>query len=359
MRLRVLLVLLALCSVIAAPAQAAPGYEISIQPRDLTFSPGAGAVNGHWAVLWSTGATSAGVTTTDTVDRLSVEVDADQCEGAPHFEIALDGVTGLSQEVDGTGVYAVPLDWAPGYHRVTFRFLDDHRTAACDRNVRFRAVSLFSQSSNPGPYTFQQLKTRYVDIAPVTAGNATNQRAKLWNDGAMHFRLDSHGTTYLVVAIVVTPCGDRRPDVTVTVDGSEVVSGPARAGRTNLGLDGRLPDGPHDIVLRMSRDANIVGCDGNVALTSALFDGNVPAAAASAAERFEATLRPGDFTFSPGAASCDRDVLVRGEREVAVAGSFRDGVHDVVLRMSRDPNTATCDGNVAVVGAGFAGLLRP
>jgi hypothetical protein len=271
--------LLALPSTLGGPARAAAAYELSVQPADFTFSPGAGAESGHWAVLWSTGSATAAVTTTGFVDRLQLEADADQCEGAPHLEVAVDRVTELSQEVDGTGLYVVPLAWAPGRHRVTFRFLDDHRTSRCDRNVRFRGAMLFGPFSDPGfpgLYTFQQLKTRYVDVIPVTAGNTTSQRAKLWNNGSMHVRLDSHGSTYLVLTIVVVGCQGRQADVTVTVDGSVVASGAARAGRTNLGLDGRLADGAHDIVLRMSRDPNTATCDGSVALTSALFDGNVP-----------------------------------------------------------------------------------
>ncbi len=271
--------LLTLPSAVGAPAHAVAAYELSVQPADFTFSPGAGAVSGHWAVLWSTGSASSAVTTTGFVNRLQVEADADQCEGAPHLEVAVDGVTELSQEVDGTGLYVVPLAWAPGRHRVTFRFLDDHRTGSCDRNVRFRGAMLFGPFSIPGfpgLYTFQQLKTRYVDVIPVTAGNATSQRAKLWNNGSVHFRLDSHGSTYLVITIVVAGCQGRQADVTVTVDGRVVVSGEAREGRTNLGLDGRLRDGAHDVVLRMSRDPNTAACDGSVALTSALFDGNVP-----------------------------------------------------------------------------------
>jgi hypothetical protein len=272
--------LLTVASAMGGPARAAAAYELSVPPADFTFSPGAGAVSGHWAVLWSTGAASAAVTSTRFLDRLQVEADADQCEGAPHLEIAVDGVTRLSQEVDGTGLYVVPLDWAPGRHRLTFRFLDDHRTSRCDRNVRFRGALLFGPFSIPGfpgLYTFQQLKTRYVDVVPVTAGNATSQRAKLWNSGSLHFRLDSHGSTYLVLTIEVVGCQGRQADVTVTVDGTVVVSGAARAGLTHLGLDGRLPDGAHDIVLRMSTDPNTATCDGNVALTSALFDGNVSA----------------------------------------------------------------------------------
>lgn len=263
----------------AAPAQAAAAYQVSIQPRDFAFSPGAGAVSGRWAVLWSTGSASATVTTTRFLNRLQVEADADQCEGAPHFEVAVDGVTRLSQEVDGNGLYVVPIDWAPGRHRVTFRFLDDHLTSQCDRNVRFRGALLFGPFSIPGfpgMYTFQSLKTRYVDVNPMRAGNTTTERAKLWNNGSLHFRLDSHGSTYLVITLTVLGCQGRQADVTITVDGTVVVSGEAPPGRTEFELDGRLPDGPHDFVLRMSHDPNTATCEGNVALTSVMFDGNVP-----------------------------------------------------------------------------------
>ena len=111
------------------PAYAAERTRVQLPAEDFSFSPGAGRPTSRQLVLWSTGSATTYVDTAAAMGSLDFTAVAQQCEGAPHLQVAVDGVTRLTQEVDGVGSYRVRIDWAGGRHKVTFRFLDDHRTA--------------------------------------------------------------------------------------------------------------------------------------------------------------------------------------------------------------------------------------
>lgn len=51
------------------------------------------------------------------------------------------------------------------------------------------------------------------------------------------------------------------------------------------------------------------------------------------------------------------DEAVQGFHAIETVRSFPDGPHDFLLTLSRDPNTATCNGNVSLVGAQFQGFV--
>jgi len=266
-----------LLPVLATPTVAVERFEASLRPGDFTFSPGAGRASERSVILWSTGAASAYVDTPDVAGSLQFSARAYQCEGAPHLQVAVDGVTRLTQEVDGDGSYGIALSWPAGRHKVTFRFLDDHRTASCDRNVLVRDMSLYLPGRAVSLYSRTSLRPEHASVEPPTAGSVTPVRAALRSNGALRFRLDSLFASDLYVALVGVGFSGRTADVVVTVDDATIYAGPAP----------------------------------------------------------------------------------QRERRIAVAGSFGDGGHDLALEVTGDPDTATCDGSVAVTGAGFAGLLRP
>jgi hypothetical protein len=261
---------------LAPPAQAFQVYEESIQPYQLTFSPGAGAASGSHAVLWSTGAASAYLSTTAFLRSMQFVVDAQQCDGAPHLQVAVDGVTRFSQEVDGLGTHGLQVDWPPGRHKVTFRFLDDHRTSRCDRNILLTSIWFYGLSedgSSQPIFTSSWLKDEYVAVEPTWAGSTNPDRATLRTTGSLRFRLDSQLSDQLSVALIGTSCAGRRGDVLLTMDGDVLYSGQAPDGYAPVELERSFGDGPHQFVLAMTHDSNTATCDGTVAVDDVVFNG--------------------------------------------------------------------------------------
>jgi hypothetical protein len=261
---------------LAPPAQAFGVYEESIQPYQLTFSPGAGAASGSHAVLWSTGAASAYLSTTAFLRSMQFVVDTQQCEGAPHLQVAVDGVTRFSQEVDGRGYYGLQVDWPPGRHKVTFRFLDDHRTSSCDRNILLGAVWFYGLSedgSSQPIFTSTWLKDQYVAVEPTGAGSTNRDQATLRSNGSLRFRLDSQISDTLYVGLLGKGYAGRRGDVLLTMDGEVLYRGPAPDGYAPVTVDRFFVDGPHVFVLTMTHDSNTATCDGTVGVNDVVFDG--------------------------------------------------------------------------------------
>ena len=76
--------------------------------------------------------------------HLSVRLTAMACGGLPRFRLSVDGVVITEQEVPasssvgpygGERVYTVDRSWADGMHKVEIAYLNDLRTATCDRNL--------------------------------------------------------------------------------------------------------------------------------------------------------------------------------------------------------------------------------
>ena len=267
------------------PARADDSYGLRIPSTRFTFSPGAGAAVGDWTMLWSRGAASAYVTTTALVRDIEFAVDPQLCEGAPHLEVAVDNTTVFSQEMlggrgyltDDGSDYAVPGYWRPGRHKLTFRFLDDHRTASCDRNVRLRGIVM---SGDTYIFTSQALLSSAVEVRPVTAGQVGawsrpwGGLARLWNDGSLSFRLDSQRAKELGIWFTGTLCEGSTAHVRVVMDGrvlhdgllpnSWLVSGLPRG---YLELGGSIPDGVHTFTVTMSEGLRTASCNRNLVIT--------------------------------------------------------------------------------------------
>lgn len=150
-----LLALTGLTGLTAPAASAEPAAS-----RTWSVSTGAGAVRaatdtpgGTFALLASPGTAT---TTLSGSGAVVLRARGDQCEGAPRAEVAVDGrVLGTVRVVNASGWWEYPVG-APvtaGAHRVVVTFLNDHRTRACDRNLRAGWVTLSSGTTAPTPPT--------------------------------------------------------------------------------------------------------------------------------------------------------------------------------------------------------------
>lgn len=117
-------------------------------PTQIT--PGAGMVqaaptaSGQEALLWSEGTATATVSGSG---QATVKARADLCDGAPTFELMVDGaVVGRAQVVNPTSGpywdYPVGQPIGAGTHTISLTFIDDFSRPGCDRNLHIADVFL-------------------------------------------------------------------------------------------------------------------------------------------------------------------------------------------------------------------------
>jgi Polysaccharide lyase/Ca-dependent carbohydrate-binding module xylan-binding len=156
-----------LASTTAALA-AMPGLaqaDASVQGESLTLAPAKSGVivsdsaaEGHKALkLLSNGSASRSVASTTGLDRISVRARGQSCAGAPKLTVDVDGVRRLTATVSATkyAAYSASAALPTGTHAVKVAFVNDSRSATCDRNVFVDAIALRSgpEPAVPAPAT--------------------------------------------------------------------------------------------------------------------------------------------------------------------------------------------------------------
>jgi hypothetical protein len=113
--------------------------------RGVTFAPtGAGVSSAGGATLWSTGSFT-GALDSGEADRLDIKMRSAACEGTARFRLRVDGELITERAVppprDGASSYTAERTWTNGMHTIEIAFLNDVRTATCDRNLSVLGVS--------------------------------------------------------------------------------------------------------------------------------------------------------------------------------------------------------------------------
>lgn len=173
--------LLGLCPAGTPAARAAP--VATLQAERLALPAAAGqvfadpaAAGGAGLLVWSDASASGSVTTTAATDRVRVVARGDQCGGAPVLRLTVDGVAAGTATVSSTtwAAYTVRVPRAAGAHSVAVAFVNDTRTATCDRNLRLDRISLLAPAATPGPWGGLPL---YVDPASDAVREAAARRS--------------------------------------------------------------------------------------------------------------------------------------------------------------------------------------
>jgi endoglucanase len=149
-----------LATTVLAALAAAPGAWAAtqaVEAETLTPAPGSGmtfadarASGGRALLIWSTATAQAGVTT-HAARRITVRARGDQCAGAPHMRVTVDGRVAMEVAVGATEWrdYAADLALSDGPHTLAVRFTDDAMAAGCDRNLRVDRVTFTSTAAQP------------------------------------------------------------------------------------------------------------------------------------------------------------------------------------------------------------------
>src|SRR5215208_2000167 len=134
---------------IVAPAAHADSTSTSVEAESMSLTSGAGgsfadstASGGRALQIWSNGTASATMASTG-LQQVWVKARGDQCGGAPRMVVSLDGRTVMTKDVSASTwtVFSASIGAANGLHTVAVSFINDYRTAKCDRNLRVDKVT--------------------------------------------------------------------------------------------------------------------------------------------------------------------------------------------------------------------------
>ena len=112
------------------------------------------ASGGRGLLIWANGSASASLSSSG-LQQLWVKARGDQCSGAPHMVVTLDGKTVMTRDVTATTwtAYSASVSAADGPHTVAVAFTNDYRTKRCDRNLRLDRVTLTGSTSSSNPFS--------------------------------------------------------------------------------------------------------------------------------------------------------------------------------------------------------------
>ena len=152
------------------------------EAETAALTPGAGQVftdatasAGQGLLIWSNGA-AAGWLSAPAGGTLEVRAEGDQCNGAPHMQVAVDGTTVMTVAVPNTkwATFPVPGSWAGGTRRVSVAFTDDYRDSSCDRNLR---VDLWRVAPAPQARLATQTGNPFAGATGYVDPNSNPRRA--------------------------------------------------------------------------------------------------------------------------------------------------------------------------------------
>jgi Ca-dependent carbohydrate-binding module xylan-binding len=153
--------------------------DYTVEGEAMSWTPGSGqavgdalAPDGTAFAASANGTGSATVTTTHSTIRIAVSARGDQCQGAPHMTVSLDGVQVISADVANAGwyqEYGVDLYAPAGQHTIAIAYTNQLQVAGgCVRRLGVDAAMLNGQ-----PFSLSSYRNRPLDpSAPIDQGSA-------------------------------------------------------------------------------------------------------------------------------------------------------------------------------------------
>jgi endoglucanase len=260
-------------AVLAGPPAAAQAADLAIGGEALTLASGSGQVfsdssagGGQALLIWSN-ATASGTVSTSGAQSVRVRARGDQCAGAPHMVVAVDGTTILSQDVSSStwASYGADASLSDGSHKVTVAFTNDYSTAACDRNLRVDSITFSSARRVEGEAMSLPSANGQVFSDSAASGG---QALLIWNNAGATAAYSTTG----VATITAVARGDQcagAPHMVVSVDGKTWLSQDVAATSwTSYSASAPLADGVHTFAVSFTNDYMASGCDRNLRIDS-------------------------------------------------------------------------------------------
>lgn len=243
-----------------------------------TFSDGAASA-GSGLLIWSTGAASADVTL-PAVTKAIVRARGDLCDGSPTLVLKVNGNEAGRVVVSNTRwqEYEFSVSLPRGAHKLEVAFPNDHRTRACDRNLRLDRLTFVEAPSSLPINRFEAETMTLASGAGMVFGDASASEGKallIWSNATASARVETRGAQRLAVKARGDLCSGA-PRLVVKIDGSQVLSQTVEATSwTEHGAEVSLADGAHLVEVSFTNDYSS-GCDRNLRIDSLSFSEAVP-----------------------------------------------------------------------------------
>jgi endoglucanase len=259
-------------AVAATPARAATTATIAASSMSLPASSGttfadSSATGGTALLIWSNATASASVTTA-AAQAIVVRARGDQCQGAPHMIVSVDGRTVLSQAVPATAWtnYAADAAIPAGTHTVSVSFDNDYLDSSCDRNLRVDSVAL---RDTRGFAAAAMALPSCCGHVWQDSSAAEGSSLEIWTFGTATI---DYATAQAVRSIAVTARGDLcagAPQMVVAVDGHTVLTQAVDTTSWHTySVNAALPAGSHTVAISFTNDYLTASCDRNLWLDS-------------------------------------------------------------------------------------------
>jgi hypothetical protein len=118
--------------------------EQRLNPAAVSFTPASAGMGSPSAARLRANGSFTGSLDSHAAKRFTMRLTARACAGLPRFRLSIDDVMITEQQVPAVSangpngaerVYTIEKYWADGVHKVKVSFLNDRRTATCDRNM--------------------------------------------------------------------------------------------------------------------------------------------------------------------------------------------------------------------------------
>lgn len=248
---------------------------LRIEADQFSVAPaGAGAFvappgSSQYLGLWASGATATTSFRFDSARAgLVVVARADACEGWPEMAVSVDGVEvgRVTVSTSYSGSYRFAGTWAVGSHRLAVKFVNDHRTPACDRNLKLHAavfgdpVGAPTVYVNPHDFTLDPSAGSYFRW-----GERGTPGMVIWSNATASTEVWLQHATRIVLILGNSAC-QGWPRLAVRVDGALVSEFDVPNQQISTVLSGDWGEGSHLIELALVNDFRTASCDRNVKL---------------------------------------------------------------------------------------------
>ena len=118
--------------------------EQKLNLATITFTPASAGMGSASVARLHANGSFTGALDSHAAERFTMRLNARACTGLPRFRLSIDDVVLTEQQVPpvstsgpngGDRVYTIDRYWVDGVHKVKVSFLNDRRTASCDRNM--------------------------------------------------------------------------------------------------------------------------------------------------------------------------------------------------------------------------------
>lgn len=171
--------LLAAAVVVLAPSADRAGAAATprLEAEAMSLTAGAGQVvkdgtasGGAGLLIWSDGSGTGTLDVRSATSALAITARGSRCEGSPRMRIAVDDVAVAEVTVEATTwrTYTVKTKLKVGRRQVKVRFINDHMTSSCDRNLLLDVVAAGATTSTTTSSTSAAPPTTTTTTAPTT-----------------------------------------------------------------------------------------------------------------------------------------------------------------------------------------------